>query len=427
MQPVFSSVRYLPREKGLQPLTPSVKKEQIRVLLIAPNVSQRMGGEAMKAFHIMTGLKALGVDVVQITHARVRKEMEDLKIEIPIYYLEDSWLQIYLHKLRLNWLLSALSSWLLHVKAIEIGVKTNRNLFHFTSPISPTLPYFTVKKWPVVIGPINGNILHPPKLMYREVWHKRLGALALWPYQKTVGRIFRGKHSATLLVSGGSRTIDALKLAGCRDQQIIETLDSGVDTAMAAATRIEHSDINNQFIFVGRLIRYKACDLVIRALVSAPNAHLHVVGDGGERLPLANLAQNLGVLNRVTFHGWVSPGEELTKLFQRARGFIFPSLAEANGIVIQEAMMIGLPVVAVNWGGPQQLIDSSTGILIEPESEQHVVNELAAAMVLLSSNPSRAESIASAARNAADQRGFVWPALLTKWLKIYERSLCSSR
>lgn len=400
-------------------LTPTVSEETIRVLLIAPNVSQRMGGEAIKAFHIMTGLRALGIDVVQITHARVRDEVENLKLDIPIYYVEDNWLQVYLFKFRFNWLLGALGSWLLHSQAKKIAVKTNRNIMHFTSPISPTVPYFTMKQCPVIIGPLNGNILHPPKLMYREVLHKRIGALALWPYQKTIGQIFRGKHSATLLVSGGSRTKDALKLAGCQEHQIIETLDSGVDAVMAGAPRISHSHVNHQFIFVGRLIKYKACDLVIRALVSAPDARLDVVGDGDERYELEKLAKELSVFNRVTFHGWVSPGKQLTKLFKQARGFIFPSLAEANGIVVQEAMMIGLPVVAVNWGGPQQLIKKTNGILIEPESEDHIIDRLAAAMKLLGNNPNTADKFSEHARKFAEDSGFAWPILLKKWLEIY--------
>lgn len=395
--------------------------EPLRVLLIAPNVSQRMGGEASKAFHIMTGLKKLGVDVVQITHERVQSELEALEINILIYYVKDDWLQLAFFRLRLNWLLAVYGSWLLHAKARVIAQATQRNLIHFTSPISPTLPYFKMGPCPVVIGPLNGNILHPPKLLFREALLKRLGALALWPYQKTIGQIFRGKHAATLLVSGGARTIKALKLAGCKDQNIIETLDSGVDVAIAEQPKVEHQGVNHRFIFVGRLIRYKACDLVIRALADAPEAVLDIVGDGDERYALEQLARQIGVADRVVFHGWVQSGAQLTQLFKGARAFVFPSLAEANGIVVQEAMMIGLPVVAVNWGGPQQLIDTTNGILIEPESEEHIAHELAKAMQSLGNDPQRAEAISSAARHRAQQLGFSWPMLLKSWLRIYER------
>lgn len=392
-----------------------------RVLLVAPNVSQHMGGEALKAFHIMTGMKELGVDVVQLTHARVRVEIAALNVGVPVYYIEDDWLQLLFFRLRLNWLLGAWGSWLLHRKAGQIAVATGRDIVHFTSPISPTLPYFRMHAVRVFIGPLNGNILHPPKLMFREVFHKRLGSMALWPYQKTIGKLFPGKRFATLLVSGGERTKYALKLAGCEDQQFVDTLDSGVDQAIGAEERLKHNDINHQFIFVGRLIKYKACDLVIRALAEAPEARLDVVGDGQERSALEQLAKETGVIDRVTFHGWVSPGVPLNQLFRKARGFIFPSLAEANGIVVQEAMMIGLPVVAVNWGGPQQLLDGSNGILIEPESEAHIIRQLAKAMNCLGNDPETAEKLAQNARYQADSRGFSWPVLLGSWLDLYSR------
>ena len=64
--------------------------------------------------------------------------------------------------------------------------------------------------------------------------------------------------------------------------------------------------------------------------------------------------------------------------------------------------VIGLPVVSVNWGGPQQLIDATNGILIEPESEEYIASELAKAMQSLGNDPQRAEAISSAARHRAD-------------------------
>jgi glycosyltransferase involved in cell wall biosynthesis len=378
-----------------------------------------MGGEALKALHIMQGLQKLGVDVVQLTHARVRDELTALNTGIPVHFIEDDWLQLILHRLRLSWLLGAYGSWLLHRKARALVSELSLDLIHFTSPISPTLPYFRIRGCPVVIGPLNGNILHPPQLLHREKLPKSLGALALMPYQKIAGALFRGKLHATLLVSGGERTVRALKLSGCRDDQVIMTLDSGVDDAMAQMPRLTHSGINRDFIFVGRLIEYKACDLAIRALVQAPSARLHVVGDGDERPKLERLVARLGIVDRVIFHGWVEPGEELNRLFRHGRAFIFPTLAEANGIVVQEAMMLGLPVVAVDWGGPQMLLDKDTGILIEPKCEDHIVQQFANAMEYLAVDAAAADRLSATARSKAGSLGFAWHEILNQWLLIY--------
>ena len=47
----------------------------MRVLLVAPNISMRMGGEAVIPYHCMRELRALGLDVTALTHARVRDEL----------------------------------------------------------------------------------------------------------------------------------------------------------------------------------------------------------------------------------------------------------------------------------------------------------------------------------------------------------------
>ena len=391
----------------------------IRILLVAPNVSMQMGGEALKALHIMTGLRDLGLEVIQLTHARVRNELAGMQTGIDIRYIEDGPMQIGLHKLHFNWPLAALSSWLLHRAARKIAQKANVDIVHFTSPISPTLPYFGITGAPVVIGPLNGNILHPPAFMHRETRTKKLGAAILSPFQKIIGSLFRGKRHATLLVSGGERTVQALLLAGCSRQQIVHTLDSGVDIGISGQPRLAHKGENYRFVFAGRLIRYKACDLVIRALQHAPQAELDVVGDGDERAALELLAQAESVADRVHFHGWVTPGEPMRAILSKARSFLFPTLAEANGIVVQEAMMIGLPVVAVNWGGPAALLDADTGILIEPVSENHVILESAAAMIKLGSDAAEAERLSANARAAAEKAGFAWADLLDDWVELY--------
>ncbi len=401
------------------------REGKLKALLVAPNVSRHMGGEAVKALNIMQGLHQLGVEVIQLTHARVKHEAGSSFDEIQVHYIEDDSIFLLLNKYKLKWLLSAWESWHLHQSARKLAKHYSCDIIHFTSPISPTLPYFTIQNFPVVIGPLNGNILHPPNLIHRESFTKRLGSFVLVPFQSITGRLFRGKRKATLLVSGGQRTIDALRLSGCHELQMVETLDSGVEEEIAERQRIAQLGTNHRFVFVGRLVKVKACDLLIRSLPLAPDALLHIVGDGDERQFLENLAKDLGVSDRVVFHGWMASRNKLAELFQTMRAFVFPSLAEANGIVVQEAMMLGLPVVAVNWGGPAALIDNECGILIEPESEQHIVKEFAAAMIRLSNQSEFADELSKNARLRADQRGFSWPNLLNQWLTVYRQAIDS--
>ena len=217
--------------------------------------------------------------------------------------------------------------------------EANVGIVHFTSPISPTLPYFGITGAPVVIGPFIGNIPHPPAFMHLELKAKKLGAAVLTPFQEVIGSMFRGNRCATLLVSGGERTVKALLLAGFSKRRILHTMDLGVDVGITEQSTLVHKYENHRFVFAGRLIRYKACDLVIRALRHTLKAQLDVVGDGDERVALGSLACTEGVADRVQIHGWVMTGEPVRAISAQARAFVFLSLAEANGIGGQEAMM----------------------------------------------------------------------------------------
>lgn len=393
----------------------------MKILLVAPNVSLKMGGEAIKAWNIMLGLKSMGLEVVQLTHARVRSELESASLpSIKLEYLDDDWIQKLLFRMRMLWALSAWSAWLLHKRAGRLAEAEKVDLVHFVSPISTTLPYFTMRGAKVIIGPLNGNIHHPPALASREEWHRRLASAVLPFFQRVTARFFHGKQRASrLLVAGGDRTIAALQLGGCSSEHMVQTLDSGVSEVISSCPRIEHVAPNREFVFVGRLVRFKGCDLAIKAVARTQEALLHVVGDGPERSALEALALKLEVADRVIFHGWVLSGEPLLRIMRRARAFVLPSLAEANGIVVQEAMSIGLPVIAVNWGGPALLIDAESGILVDPVNEDHIVAGVAEAMDRLASRAEEAEYLSRNGYAKAKAEGFNWLDLLARWLEIY--------
>lgn len=406
-------------------MSPSVV-ERPRILLVAPNVSRFMGGEAIKSLHILQGYRDLGFDVAQVVHARVRSELSRDMPDLPVHYVEDGPVQVWLHRLGLPWLLGLVGSWLLTRKAQQLIDERQPWLVHFTAPISPSYPFLPVKGAPVVIGPLNGNLLHPPAFLYRESRAKKIGALLLKPAQLANKYLFRGKRGASLFISGGQRTVAALELGGCRPGQMVFTLDSGVSDDLLHAPRITHQGVNNRFLFAGRLVRYKACDLALKALKFAPDATLDILGDGEQRAALEALAVQEGVADRVNFRGYIPSGPASFDIWRGYRGFIFPTLAEANGIVVQEAMMMGLPVVAVDWGGPAELLDAESGILLKPTDEQSVVHGLADAMKRLAAEPELAERLSVASRQKAEQQGFAWQALLREWIGLYDEMLAKS-
>ena len=394
------------------------------IVLVAPNLSRTMGGEALKALQIHQELRALGVRVYQVAHARVAREMARDFPDLDIAYVPDGPMQIALNRMKQQGLLSLLNSWQLTRLARRVARDQGADLVHFTSPISPVLPYFAVPGRSVVIGPINGAIYHPPAFADRETKGKWIGQQIQRPMQAVLGALFPARRAAMLLVAGGERTAKALEMAGCSRTRMVKTLDSGIPGTIEARPRLTHQGLNHRFVFAGRLVRYKGCDLAIRAIAkSASGAMLDVIGDGEERQSLEQLVDALGVRDRVRFLGWVGAGEPMFEALRAYRAFVMPTLAEANGIGVQEAMMLGLPVLAVNWGGPAELLTAETGILIEPDSEAGVVDRLSTEIDRLADDPAAADALSAAARDDAVRRGFTWPHILRRWFAVYDAAL----
>jgi len=394
------------------------------VILVAPNVSERMGGEAIKALQIYLELERAGVRVHQITHERVRNELTKNYPGMHVSYVLDSQVQVMLDRIRpLSPLLGII--FLRHATRMARTLAKGHPgaVIHFTAPVSPILPYFRMKGSRVVIGPLNGNIHYPKAFRGAEPLSYRIRR---WthPILQVLLRLGpQGKqHADALLNSGGERTYKSLRMCGCSDSQIVESIDSGVLDRLYMSPRILHSGVNLRFFQNGRLVCHKGTDLVIKALKLTVNpVEFEVIGHGDQLEGLKALTDELGLQERVHFIEWVPDHSKLSDKLRSYRALVFPSLAEANGIVVQEAMVLGLPVIALNWGGPAALVTPETGVLIEPESEEHVVRELARAMDRLSQDGELAERMAIAARERALRDGYLWSGITEDFIRLYRR------
>jgi glycosyltransferase involved in cell wall biosynthesis len=102
------------------------------------------------------------------------------------------------------------------------------------------------------------------------------------------------------------------------------------------------------WLAVGRLVYYKALHVAIQALAYVPGI-LYVIGAGPLEAELKALALELGVSDRVVWHGQAT-ADELAGAYQAANALWFPSNArsEAFGLVQIEAMASGCPVINAN-------------------------------------------------------------------------------
>ncbi|WP_345459434.1 glycosyltransferase family 4 protein [Deinococcus carri] len=121
-----------------------------------------------------------------------------------------------------------------------------------------------------------------------------------------------------------------------------------------------------RLLTVGRLAREKRFDLVLDTLANLPDAHLVVLGEGPEREHLLQHAERLGVAGRVSFLG-VKPWTEIGAYYRLAELFLFASDTETQGLVLQEAQLMGVPVVAVGARGTLSgVAQGRSGYLVPP-------------------------------------------------------------
>jgi glycosyltransferase involved in cell wall biosynthesis len=125
----------------------------------------------------------------------------------------------------------------------------------------------------------------------------------------------------------------------------------------------------NRIVFVGRLTAEKQVDVILHAMTKldpALDTTFDIIGGGDQRKQLENLANQLGIGDRVTFHGRIAD-EELRALLTRASLFVIASIAELQSIATMEAMASGLPVVAADAVALPHLVhDGENGYLFTP-------------------------------------------------------------
>jgi glycosyltransferase involved in cell wall biosynthesis/predicted metal-dependent phosphoesterase TrpH len=171
-------------------------------------------------------------------------------------------------------------------------------------------------------------------------------------------------------------------------------------------------------LYAGRLTREKGVGLLADAFVAArrrdPGLHLVLAGGGPEQ---PYLRERLGA--HATFLGWLG-GEDLARAYASADAFMFASQTDTFGQVILEAQASGLPVVAVDEGGPSSLIiDGLTGLLAPARADA-----LAERLLMLAHSTLLAERLRKTA--LAVVRGRTWEASLERLAVGYRSALLRS-
>ena len=206
--------------------------------------------------------------------------------------------------------------------------------------------------------------------------------------------------------------------------------------------------VNGKFkiLFVGRHIERKGICYLIEAAKYLPKDKFEIrivgVGDLTEQLKAQAKAMQSVILNPGTesginssegsgqenqpadiiFTGKLSP-EDLANEYRTANVFTLPAIVdhkgdtEGLGVVLIEAMELGLPIVASNVGGiPDVVVDGESGILV-PEKDPVA---LAEAFKRLEANPTLIQKLLAGARNRIEEC-FTWDGIIERQVEVYKK------
>jgi glycosyltransferase involved in cell wall biosynthesis len=130
----------------------------------------------------------------------------------------------------------------------------------------------------------------------------------------------------------------------------------------------------------GRLVWEKGFDVLLEGFALACNemgqpCELLVLGEGPRRQELNERARALAIHDQVCFAGFV---DNPYPVLASADVFVHPARWEGFGVVVAEAMALGVPIIATACpGGPKDILDGGrAGILVPPEHPQELAHAL---------------------------------------------------
>lgn len=242
------------------------------------------------------------------------------------------------------------------------------------------------------------------------VERKSIGSLI---YRKVASRLERlniSKANALITVSQ-----ELNRLVGVNENTIV--IPNGVNPVEQKASQNK----DRRLLFVGRIHPIKGYDTLLHALaLTSSSIHLDIVGDGPMYRDMTNLIAQLGLEKRVRLHGNV-PQEQVFNFMQTAFALILPSVFEGQGLVLLEANLYGIPVIASDIPSIKEVVEhGENGLLCSPNEP----SEFAEAITKLFKNTELAHSIGQTGHRKVLE-GYTWQQIANKTVEVYHKTLAA--
>ncbi|OGS37147.1 MAG: hypothetical protein A2293_15825 [Elusimicrobia bacterium RIFOXYB2_FULL_49_7] len=324
--------------------------------------------------------------------------------------------------------------------------RTKIDAIHSIEPNQYLLPRpLAFLKRPFVLGPLHGGAAYPNTSFLEDLSRNRYPTGFHLPKRDAILRLrLAGAFNQALVYGSLSRRLTewavrraARIVLGTQNvlQHIPEKYHAKVSFISSMGVDLERFSPKKRtenrcpvVLFAARITPVKGLDFLIRAfakVVKERDMLLKIVGSGAGHPEdeayesyCRGLVEEYGLSELIDFAG-AETREQLIRHYRAADIFCLPSLWETFGAVYLEAMACGLPIIAVNAGGPREIIEPHFGIRIIPESVHQLIDELADSLVAMAADPTMRCEMGRQARLHAE-KCYDWQVLGEQMEKVYQ-------
>lgn len=316
------------------------------------------------------------------------------------------------------WMIGAMK----YIKTLNISF----DIIHHITFVNDWLPsnfiYLKDKSNKFIWGPIGSHDPLPEKFLYGSKKYKEKIRIFLQYFFRNFDFNFRKcKKDADIIIGINKNVKNKISL---KDNKFLNIPAIGMEEEFVK--NAVHRE-NSEFIVVsiGRLIYIKNFKLTIEIFEEfvknnpSVKAKLKIIGDGEDKNYLKNLVKELQIEDYVEFTGKI-PLKQVYEELSKASVFLFPTLENA-GFVILEAMSYELPILALDYGGPQQFILSNKNKQLSDINLEYkdIVQDLAKKLEFFYKNRDERNIIGK--QNKKDVlNNFTWEAKTKQFIKIYK-------
>ncbi|KAF0207706.1 MAG: glycosyl transferase group [Actinobacteria bacterium] len=230
------------------------------------------------------------------------------------------------------------------------------------------LPFIWGRRGRALVFHMHGNA--NPLTHSRYKWAR--GRFLQWAYRRLMGGVIRSADAVIAVDADGLALCVSYLRDGTTKPMVL--VSTAVDDCWFESERNcnEIGDRKRNVVFIGRLEEGKGTTLLIDSLALLMGVDSRVIatiaGEGSERRAMEDQARALGIIDRMTFTGWLEP-DEVLGLLTTATVLALPSRSEGMPLCVLEALACGVPVVASAVGAlPTIVRDGVNGRLVHDPS-----------------------------------------------------------